>query len=95
MANVPKSLLQNVPCATDMEQGITLAIEETPLKHIGCYRHLNGDLKAWVKKHGGNSDDQKVYCDHVFALLKCTTRDGYNEQLADFTLLYNCMNVYD
>ena len=26
---------------------VTLAIEETPLKHIGCYRHLNGDLKAW------------------------------------------------
>jgi len=74
--------LKNVPILIDMELGIRKAIEEqTGMKIVGCWRHLRKDIEAWVTKHGGGSNDRKVYVDGVYELMRLDSEATYLDKL--------------
>ena len=84
------SLLKRVTIVTDMEQGIINAIEEeTPMKKVGCWRHLVKDIERWITTHGGKSADRLVYVEHVLALLRCRSEEEFKELKDSYVELWS------
>ena len=62
---------------TDRENGITNAIHKVlpGISIVLCWNHLRQDIRYWIKKHGGKSDEISVYAEHLNTLLDCETEE--------------------
>ena len=64
--------------------GAGISISKLPNSQILiCWNHIFNDIKFWINKHGGTSDDRKVYDMDIRALLHCESLDMYNSMYID------------
>ncbi|XP_060607618.1 uncharacterized protein LOC132759787 [Ruditapes philippinarum] len=77
---IPKLKEKPVNIIMDREQGILNAFEKClpNSKILVCWNHIFSDIKFWVNKHGGTSDDKKVYDMHVQDLLHSQSRQIFD-----------------
>lgn len=86
-----RKILQLVPnmnkassvLVTDREKAVVNAIkkEASQITLVHCWNHILSDAKHWIRQHGGKSDDQVVYVQHLRELLQAPTEDDYKERL--------------
>lgn len=88
----------------DREQGILNAFENClpNSKILVCWNHIFSDIKFWVNKHGGTSDNKKVYDMHVRDLLHSQSRQIFDtkyhelkQSWSEAFLNYFNDNIYD
>ena len=69
-----------IPLVTDDEQAIVNSIKRHlggVAKRLGCWNHLRQDMKSWVREHGGDPDDIRVYWNHTRRLLECDSEEEF------------------
>ena len=66
---------------TDREKGITNAIHKVlpGISIVLCWNHLKQDIRYWIKKHGGKSDEISIYAEHLNTLLNCETEEIFQK----------------
>jgi transposase-like protein len=83
---IPRLDKKKIPFVVDQEPGLKKAIQECfpncPI--MFCWNHLKGDLKFWLKGKV-ESDNIKVYVDHVDKMLHCDSEDEYLELKSNLT----------
>jgi hypothetical protein len=77
---------KKIPFVDDQEPGLKKAIQEMfptcPI--MFCWNHLKGDFKFWLKRKV-ESDNIKVYVDHVDKMLHCDSKEELLELKSNLT----------
>ena len=83
---IPNLKKKKIPIILDRETALKNAVKaQLPNLLIAmCWNHLRTDVKHWVNKHGGRSDDLVVYTKHLEDLLKSETKDEYDTKLKEY-----------
>jgi len=75
---LPDLLKLDVALVTDREKAFDVFQRTFPnIKHLHCWNHLFTDIKHWVLKHAGQSQDAAVYIQDVRELIQSRSREEY------------------
>ena len=88
MISLVPNLLNSTPIiVTDREKAFSNAINShiPNAKILLCWNHVKRDVKFWVKKQGGKSDDVIVYNNDVDSLLRADSEQDFDELFANLS----------
>lgn len=78
---IPNLKKTKVPIVTDREKGIMNASKDVlpNAQLLLCWNHLKQDVRRWLRSHGANQQDQKVYMDDIDTLLNSDSAQMFDE----------------
>ena len=84
---------------SDREVGIVNAAKEVlpNAKRAFCWNHIKEDVKMWLRKNKGTSDDHKGYHQHLKELLKSRSVKEFENKYDDYRQKwsYKFLNYFD
>ena len=88
IVNLVPNLLKGHPIiVTDREISFSNAIKAyiPNAKLFHCWNHIKTDIKVWIKKHGGKSDDLVVYTRDIDKILRAETETEFDSLVGELS----------